>query len=278
MQISLSVVKLLKKELEELLLSINWLEMLLTGNFYKFERLFFECFLELYDIAVRQIIEGLSKAEEFLNRQKEVSKEKGLKKLVIRPATIQLRTGSRIKYDSYYAKKVPKDYEGQRHMSHILWNTESNGSPMFASLVTLSSVLCPSFLVANNVLSYQGVDTNHDRIRQVSLSLGESCLADRSSIQLDKEESMAGKRVIIGIDGGRTRTRVYEQETKKGNEKKKFSTPWREPKMFAISTIDKEGKTNKETIPIYDAGFGDVETFELLEEYLLNLEIKLLPA
>ncbi len=37
MQISLSVVKLLKKELEELLLSINWLEMLLTGNFYKFE-------------------------------------------------------------------------------------------------------------------------------------------------------------------------------------------------------------------------------------------------
>jgi len=280
MQISLSVVNLLKKEFKDLLLSENWLEMLLTGSFYELEQMLYSSFLELYDKMVKELIELLSVSEEFRLRQKEVAKEKGLKKLTIRQATIQLRTGSQIKYDSYYAKRVPKDYKGARHMSHILWNTQSKGSPMFASLVTLFSVLCPSFLIANNVLSYQGVRTNFDRVRQVSLSLGESCLNDRVDIQLDREDSLAGKRVIIGIDGGRTRTRVYKQgkETEKmktgEKQKKKFDTPWREPKMFVISTIDKNGKTNKETFPIYDASFGDVETFGLLENYLEKLDVK----
>jgi len=38
MQISLSVVNLLKKEFEEVLLSKNWLEMLLNGNIHELAR------------------------------------------------------------------------------------------------------------------------------------------------------------------------------------------------------------------------------------------------
>jgi len=53
----------------------------------------------------------------------------------------------------------------------------------------------------------------------------------------------------------------------------KFDTPWREPKMFVITTCDENGKLNKESKPIYDGTFGDDETFELLAAYLKNLEI-----
>ena len=66
------------------------------------------------------------------------------------------------------------------------------------------------------------------------------------------------------MDGGRTRTRVYE-ENKRGRIEK-FDTPWREPKLFVISTIDENGKINKETKPIYDGCFGDDETFDLLKQ------------
>ena len=83
---------------------------------------------------------------------------------------------------------------------------------------------------------------------------------------------MSGKRVVIAMDGGRTRTRVYE-ENKRGRIEK-FDTPWREPKLFVISTIDENGKINKETKPIYDGCFGDDETFDLLKQYLENLEIE----
>ncbi|MEM6697162.1 MAG: hypothetical protein AAF599_02110 [Bacteroidota bacterium] len=120
-------------------------------------------------------------------------------------------------------------------------------------------------------MNYQGIKTSDEKVRQVSLSLGEQCLSQRSSIQLAEGESLAGKRVVIAVDGGRSRTRVY-QEGKAGRAEK-FDTPWREPKLFVISTIDDQGKLNKIDKPIYDGTFGDDETFELLEAYLRNLEI-----
>ncbi len=52
-----------------------------------------------------------------------------------------------------------------------------------------------------------------------------------------------------------------------------FDTPWIEPKMFVITTLTKEGKVNKERLPIYDCTFGDDETFALLEKYLKRLDI-----
>lgn len=123
------------------------------------------------------------------------------------------------------------------------------------------------------MLRYQGIQANFDRTRELSLSLGESCVANRSSIQLGENESLAGKRVVIAIDGGRTRTKVYKEE-KEVKRNQKFDTPWREPKLFVITTIDKKGKINKKDLPIYDSSFGDDETFDILEQYLKELHIE----
>jgi len=120
-------------------------------------------------------------------------------------------------------------------------------------------------------LNYQDIKINSDRVRQLSLSLAEECMENRASIQLETSETLANKRVVIAMDGGRTRTRVYEKD--KVGRAEKFNTPWREPKMFVITTIDEDGKINKERRPIYDGTYGDDETFELLSKYLENLEI-----
>ena len=271
MQISLPKIKILKSKLENLLLQQEWYELLLSGNFYEFERLLYNSILDLYDNICVNLIDYISKLPTFVGLQKELATQEGLKQLTSRKASIRLRTGTKISYDSFYAKGSTTSYEGNRHMSAEIWQTDITGSPMYKSLTCLHSVLCPSFEVAEQLLDYQGIEVNYERVRQTSLALASDCIEQRCSIQLAPGETLAGKRVLIGMDGGRTRTRVYQAD--KRGRAEKFDTPWREPKMFTITTYDEQGKFNKIEKPIYDSTFGDDETFELLATYLANLEI-----
>lgn len=73
--------------------------------------------------------------------------------------------------------------------------------------------------------------------------------------------------------GGRTRTREYNDTyNEKGNEC--YTTPWREPKLFVITTLDKEGKADEKRLPIYGCRFEEDAVLELLKEYLVLLKIK----
>ena len=91
---------------------------------------------------------------------------------------------------------------------------------------------------------------------------------------LGKEDNLAGKRVVISTDGGRIRTRVYQAEKNRQGTHHKFATPWKEPKLFVITIIAENGKTEQKELPIYDATFGEEGLFKLLREYLQALNIK----
>lgn len=281
------LVKVLKKSFESEIISTcnpNWLEALLEFDFYGFEQNLYNSLLSLYDTICESVINYISESEDFIIAQRKKGSELALKKLETRPANIQLRTGTKISYSSLYAKSVPLSYEGQRHLSLLLWQCDKSSSPMYKSLSGLHSVLCPSFEVSKSLLNYHGIKANFDRVRQLSLRLGTQSMEQREQIQLSNGESLANKRVVIAIDGGRTRTKVYTNSTTEDSCKKplnelenkrnqKFETPWREPKLFVISTIDEKGNINKERKPIYDCTFGDDEVFDLLKGYLKNLEI-----
>lgn len=273
MKISLSEVKILKTEFEKEISSKKWLEKLLSGDLYVFEQELHKWLLELYDKICEVMIKEVSKSSKFEKIERKIAKERGFKKLRFRRVELQLRTGSKVKYDSLYAKVVPQGYDGSRHLSQIYWKADQKSGPMYQSISCLLSVTCPSFSLSKSILNYQGVHANFDRIRSLSLSLGQRCKTQRAKIQLQAGESLAGKRVLISIDGGRTRMRVYKAGKKK-RRSQKYETPWQEPKLFVITTIDKKGKINKEELPIYDCCFGDDETFEILEEYLKVLKIE----
>ncbi len=273
MQIPLSITKILKLEFEKLLLSKKWLQLLLDGQFYEFEKLLHAGVGSLYDVICKHLIEFISETDEFIDIQKALAKELGLRQLIERFATIQLRTGTKVKYRSLYAKKKPTDYQGaSRHLSHELWNASKSSSPMYMSIICLLSVLCPSFELSKNLLRYMGIHANYDRVRSLALALSEECMKDRAGNQLAVGESLKGKRVLIGIDGGRTRTRVAKDK-QADKRKQSFDTPWREPKLFVITIIDENGKVNKVSLPIYDCSFGDVQTLKLLASYLEKLKI-----
>ncbi len=241
MQIPLSLPKIIKSKILELIELENWSAFLLKKGLYEFEKTLYKLILELYDKLCEWIIGQVGYSQEFATKQRQHASEKGLKKLVFRLAPLRLRTGTKINYLSLYAKKVSKEYEGTRHISQLLWRSEKGASPMYKSLNSLLSVICPSFDVAQTVLSHQGIKANADRVRQLSLSLADSAMENRVNIQLRGQETMAGKKVIVSVDGGRTRTKVYKEE-KPSKREQKFDTPWREPKMFVITTMDKQGK------------------------------------
>jgi len=273
MRISLSASKILKTEFEKAIRSKKWISKLLSGDFYGFEEALHKWLLDLYDKICELMLKELSQSDIFDKVQRELAREKGLKKLKTRQVEIQLRTGTKVKFDSLYCKKAPKEYEDSRHLSHLFWKTDKKSGPMYQSLTCLLSVICPSFLLSKEILNYQGIHANFDRVRTLSLSMGENCKKDRARIQLKEEETLSGKRVLISVDGGRTRMRVHFDE-KAGKRSQKYATPWQEPKLFVITTIDEKGKTNKERLPIYDSCFGDDETFEILAQYLKVLEIE----
>lgn len=272
MKLSLSQTNLLQKAFTNLLNSNNWLSFLIEGDLKQFETTMYASVLELYDELCQFFIQSVSFEKRFKEAQKELAQHLGLKKLVTRDFEIQLRTGTKIKHKGYYAKRCLSDYKGERRLSLLYWGCVKGASPHYQSVSCLFSVICPSFSVARQLMHHQEIKGNDDRIRSVSLGLAHRCLSNRADIQLTEKDSLMDKRVLIEIDGGRSRTRVYSGELNR-NKQAKFDTPWREPKVFIITAIDEEGKIEKGRLPIYDTTFGDVEVFELLEQYLKKLDI-----
>jgi len=273
MQISQSTPKILKTELSDLLADKDWLKILLEEGLYEFEQELYEAFMNLYDQFVASLLDYLSQTEIFKSVQRSVAKDVGLKKLVKRFVQLQLRTGTKIRFESLYAKKAPKEHQGTRHLSLIVLRSSNGASPTYKSICCLLSVLCPSFDVSKSVLNHQGIHANFNRVRSVSLSLADDAMQDRVGVQLEAGESMKGKHVVLAIDGGRTRTKVYTNK-KLSKREQEFDTPWREPKMFVITTYDEQGRINKSTKPIYDGTFGDEEMVALLGGYLKELQIE----
>ena len=273
MQISQTTPKILKSKLSELLGDKDWLRILLEEGLYQFEQQLYEMFMNLYDQFVSSLLEYLSQTKIFKSVQRSLAKSSGLKKLANRFVQLQLRTGTKIRFESLYAKKVPKSHQGTRHLSLLVLRSRSGISPTYKSICCLLSVLCPSFDVAKEVLRHQGIQANFNRVRSASLSLADDAMQDRIGVQLEAGENVKGKHVVIATDGGRTRIKEYKEE-KISKREQKFDTPWREPKMFIITTYDEQGRINKATKPIYDGTFGDKEMVELLREYLKQLQIE----
>ena len=271
MKIPLSQVKILKNKFASLLSQTDWLSLLLSGQFHEFEQQLHATLLVLYDKICESLIAHTSESQAFISAQKELARSADLKKLETRQSSIQLRTGTYVKYASLYAKQAPLGYEGTRHLSLKLWNSSLSSGLAYKSLSCLYSVICPSFEVAKGLLKHQGISANFDRVRQLSLALSDQCMANRASVQLSPAESLRGKRVVIAMDGGRSRTREYQEGV--GKRGQKFDTPWREPKLFVITIIDEKGNIDKQSKPIYDTTFGDDEVFDLLYQYLEKLDI-----
>lgn len=137
-----------------------------------------------------------------------------------------------------------------------------NGScPALQSLVARTVALCPSIEAAHKELRRQGVVLDKKTVRRIAEQLGTEFLAWRRRELIEWRmgltpvgDELAGKRVAVQIDGGRIRLRENKKRSakQKKGQRKKFKTPWREPKALIIFIFDKRGKMLKKRQPLID--------------------------
>ncbi len=89
-------------------------------------------------------------------------------------------------------------------------------------------------------------------------------------------ETLEGKRVMLGTDGGRIRIRKSKRGRKPKGGRSGFWSDWREPKLLVIRIIDDTGKVVRELPPIYDGTLGNADAlFSLFEAHLRARHIEL---
>ena len=238
----------------------EWRELLLAGDLAGFEQELQGALRQLYGAIMQQLLNEVGSSRPFKTRLKALGLSLGLRRLKLRSTRIQVGTGQWIEYRSYYAHQAEKGYRGaNRQLSHVYWGCVDRASPKYLSIACMMSITCPSFEIARQVLGEQGIQADYKRIRRLSIHAGAIGRRLGISAQLDSQEDMAGMRVVVQVDGGRSRMR-------EGNDKisakgyQKYDTPWREPKLIAIHVLNDKGEIAR-TIrkPFYQAAIQDAK-------------------
>lgn len=146
-------------------------------------------------------------------------------------------------------------------------------SPALASRVVQEVVAADSIDCARESLAARGIRLDRKVVRRLVQRVGDRALKDRqervqraTAASVESAE-LAGKRIAIGVDGGRTKLRW---SGKRGRRRRKsgyrgFHAEWREPKVFVVYELDERGRKRPSSLPIYDATLGDADAvFEIL--------------
>ena len=274
---------------KEKLLELNpdLISYLIAGDLHKFENKLFQSCTDLYKQIAFIIVSAVVKSEELKQKAQVIGQKKGLKELRKSEVKLQLKTGDMITIFSWYASRAKSKRKTNKrgpngsgcHLLLAYWGCIQKATPAYYSYISMLSIVCPSFDIVLQILKDQNIPAEYKRIKKIAYHVGEQCFSNRIQIGLKHDENVSGKRVIISVDGGRTRLREENPNKKPSTTYKgkraKFDTPWREPKLFVIHVLEKDGSISKTQLPIYDAIIRDADQcFDLLSGYLKKLKIE----
>ncbi len=239
---------------------------------------------ELSASILKQLLNNLLQKDEFLKLLKQIAGNCGMHFVRYREVEVHCGNGQIIKILSPYfvkarskkrKKKQKSGPQGKGHLGLSVLGFIGFCSGNFVSYVVKLAVLCPSFMVAQEVLSEQNINIDVKTIRRLCRDLGIVGLEFRGAISLDGSEDLSGHTLVIGIDGGRLRLRKPKRgRRKKGQKRQGYHTDWKEPKLFTIYLLDNKGQIVKKFKPLHDATMENYkDTFKLLEQYLNVLDL-----
>ncbi len=187
-------------------------------------------------------------------------------------------------------RKTRSDYKrkprGQGFCPFLRWlGMESGVTPYVWSNIAKYGTIMNSFEIAKQTLKDWGVKISDERLERLTYKFGIEGLSIRQSKinalkrdRLETSSDLKDQRVIISVDGGRTRVRNYDQKlVNPKTKRKKYTGEWIEPKLLTIYTVDETGKKLKNgEVPVINDGTYDnyKKLLEILEMYLVSLGIK----
>jgi hypothetical protein len=180
-----------------------------------------------------------------------------------------------------------KKENGQGFYPMLKWlGIEEQLTPLVWATTAEQGLLSVSFEAARSALGLMGIFMSASRVErltysfaQIGLNLRQNYLNQLERGELKPGQTLAGQRVVISVDGGRSRIR----RPKRGRRRQKtgrhgYYNEWKEPKLLTIYAVDEQGKKIATLdIPITNDGtFGDVEEFmPILEMHLVRLGVHL---
>lgn len=156
-------------------------------------------------------------------------------------------------------------------------------SPALVSTVARLSVLMPSYAHAHQEMRRRGVVMDGKTVRRITQQLGSEVLTTRRRDLMAWRaghgpvgDELAGKRVGVAIDGGRTRLRENRRRCRRKGQRitrrRKYDAMWREPKLLIIFELDERGRMKRGSRAWIDATFqGPDHLMELLAFHLHRL-------
>ena len=144
----------------------------------------------------------------------------------------------------------------------------------FGAEVSLLAAMLGSLAEARDVLAERGVRIDIKVLRRITYRFSERARLTQNVKGLGFDENVAGRRVIVSMDGGRIRLKEKKRGRKTAQGRSRYKGAWREPKLFIIYVVDAEGKLERSFMPVMDANIrGPDALFKLLRTYLGQLEI-----
>jgi hypothetical protein len=249
----------------------NLLQLLLNGDLKKYEEDLIGLMTGVQNCISEEMLTHAS--SEIYDELVEQEKKEGGGNIEARKVSIRTASGYTVKVVSPYVKRTKKLKKGRRHLLSEYWAMIKGCSPVLYDRVGYCAAICPSYDLSFQTLSKFGVTICLSCVQDVTNCLANRCYEyGEEKLQLNSEENLVGKRVIISIDGGRTLTRDYGEELNK-NGQRTYEANWREPKLFVIDILDKDGNLDRRELPIYGCRFDETDTLDLLERYLKRLRI-----
>jgi len=185
------------------------------------------------------------------------------------------------------------------HLELVQFGMGKGCSPELESKIARLAALYPSLQFTQQELGREGVTLDVKAVRRIAMQLGKGLLWLRAfELQLWRDgtlpagDELAGKRVSVQLDGGRTRIRgdlreatvvpeatdedglVMEDAPGRSRKRplKTFDGEWREPKLLTIYVHDERGKMEKQSQVYMDGTFlGPDALAELIAMHLHRL-------
>jgi hypothetical protein len=144
---------------------------------------------------------------------------------------------------------------------------EGRSTPALRAEIAREFAESNSTAVARASLAERGLDVPHKTALRLAylfadrvLQRRETALAEAAANPPEAGE-LAGKRVAVGIDGGRLRIRenpkAGRRNAKTGH--RRYKAPWREPKVMTVYVVDEQGQKHPRHRTFLDATMGDAD-------------------
>jgi hypothetical protein len=202
------------------------------------------------------------------------------------------------------ARRLPSEGSDQRgfgvYTELVQFGFGKKVSPALESKVARQAALCPSFALAQGELDRDGLNLDVKVVRRIARQCGDDLLKLRTDQleqwragTLSSTNELAGERVSVQIDGGRTKIRGDLSECRpepvhlnefgldmsdapgrsKPRPQRSFSADWREPKLLTIFVHDEKGRMKKKSRATIDGTLcGPDATAELVAMHLHRLD------